>query len=245
MSDAVPATGTTTRTGQLRGLLRCSHPRQAIAFAVVIGVLARASDRPWREVLVAAGAVLVVQLLLGLGNDVSDEEYDRRAGREDKPIATGEVPRGNATYLVMVLLLVAIPLSLQNGGAAGAALLITVLVGAVHNRWLHRGAFSWVGWVLTFALLPAFLAYGGWAGGVHGAPPTWQFTAAAAAVGLCVHFLTTLPDLVDDNAAGVRNLPLRIALRTGAPRLFWATVVATVVAVYLLVAAGLDVGLRQ
>lgn len=245
MSDAARATGTTRRTGQLRALARCSHPRQAVALGVAIGVLAALSGRPLREALSAGGAVLVVQLLLGLGNDVSDEEYDRRAGREDKPLAMGDIPRGNVTYAIMVLLLVAIPLSLQNGGVAGAALLVTVLVGGAHNRWLHRGALSWLGWVVTFALLPAFLAYGGWGGGLHGAPPTWQVTVAAGAVGLCLHFLTTLPDLVQDHAAGVRNLPLRIALRTGAPVLLWITLVATVIALAALAVAGLSVGLRQ
>ncbi|HET9498920.1 MAG TPA: UbiA family prenyltransferase [Marmoricola sp.] len=245
MSNALPTTGTESRPGQLRALVRAGHPRQAVVLAVVVGVLARLTDRPWREVLVAAAAVLVVQLMLGLGNDVSDMEYDARAGRADKPLVAGDVPRGNVTYAIIVLLLLAIPLSLQSGSAAGVALLATVLVGAVHNRWLHHGALSWVGWTVSFALLPAYLSYGGWGGGVHGAPPTWQVTVAAAGVGLCTHLATTLPDLVGDHAAGSRNLPLRIALHTGAPRLLWITVVLSVLAVAGLLWAGLSVGLRQ
>jgi 4-hydroxybenzoate polyprenyltransferase len=213
--------------------------------AVAVGVLAWLTDRPGREVLVAAGAMLVVQLLLGMGNDVSDIDDDKMAQRMDKPIVSGAVPRGNVTYAIMVLLLVAIPLSLQSGTVAGLALLATVLVGGVHNAWLHRGFFSWVGWMATFALIPAFLAYGGWRGGLHGEPPTWQFTAAAAFLGLCVHLLTSLPDLVGDHAAGRKTLPLRIALHTGAPRLLWITLALTAVAVGVLLWAGLTVGLRQ
>ncbi len=55
-----------------------------------------------------------------------------------------------------------IPLSLQNGTQAGLYLLATLLVGAVHNRWLHTTALSWLGWAATFALLTFFVTYGGW-----------------------------------------------------------------------------------
>jgi hypothetical protein len=146
---------------------------------------------------------------------------------------------------MMVLVLLAVPVSVLSGTAAGAALLATLPIGWVHNRWLHRTAFSWLGWTLTFALLPAFLAYGGWSGGLHGDAPTWAVTGAAAAVGFCLHFVTTLGDLVDDNKSGARNLPLRIALRIGAPRLLVLTILLTSAAATALVVAGLTVGLRQ
>jgi len=41
----------------------------------------------------------------------------------------------------------------------------------------------------------------------------------AAALGVGVHLLRSLPGLVQDNTDGLRSLPLRIALRTGATRL--------------------------
>lgn len=230
---------------QLGTILRASHPRQALLLGLAVGVLAYVSDRGFVAALVAGAAVLVVQLALGLGNDVADLAIDRKAGTEGKPLAAGDVPRGNVTYAILVLLIVAVPLALQNGWLAGSILLGTVLVGAVHNKWLHRGLFSWVGWVVTFALLPAYLAYGSWPGEPQGPPPTWSFTAASAALGLCLHFATALPDLVQDHAAGLKTLPLRIALRTGAPRLLVITVVASVLALAGLLVAGLTVGIRQ
>jgi 4-hydroxybenzoate polyprenyltransferase len=225
-------------------LLRAAHPVQAVLLAVVVGVLAAVSDRPLRESVVAGLAVLLVQLATGLLNDVCDEPLDRRGKVRGKPIATRELPRGNATYVIAVLLLLALPAALQNGTLAGVALLATLPVAYVHDRILHRTLFSWVGWSATFALLCVFLSYGGWGGGRHGDAPTWQFTAASAFLGVCVHFLTTLPDLVDDNRSGVRNLPLRIALRTGAPRLLLVTLVVTVLALAGWVAIGLGPGLR-
>ena len=42
-------------------------------------------------------------------------------------------------------------------------------------------------------------------------------TVLAALLGIGIHSLTSLPDLVGDNHPGVSSLPLRVALRTGAP----------------------------
>ena len=242
MSDAVRISGSRSR---LRDLVRCSHPKQAVFLAAVIGVLAAVDGRPPREYLSAGGAVLAVQLALGLSNDVSDQAHDYRAQTPGKPIAQGQVAASSASYWMMVLVLLAVPLSVQNGGVAGLALLITLPIGWIHNRWLHRTAFSFLGWTLTAATLPAFLAYGGWAGGMHGEAPTWAVTGAAAAVGFCAHFVTSLGDLVADNKSGARNLPLRVALGIGAPRLLLLTITLSAASVAGLVIAGLSVGLRQ
>lgn len=241
MSEAV----STTRSGQVRDLVRSAHPKQAVFLAAVLGVLAAIDGRPEREYLLTAGAVLAVQLSLGLSNDLCDQHHDYRAQTVGKPIGSGALPASRASYWMMVLILLAVPLSVQNGAVAGVALLATLPIGWVHNRWLHRTGFSWLGWTLTFALLPAFLAYGSWPGEPHGDPPTYAVTGAAAAVGFCLHFVTTLGDLVDDNKSGARNLPLRIALRIGAPRLLVLTILLTTAAVAGLAVASLTIGLRQ
>jgi 4-hydroxybenzoate polyprenyltransferase len=214
--------------GQFRAFLRAVHPRQALAFAVAVGVLVALIGRPAREVLAAAAAVFVAQLIMGLVNDVTDVEADRRSGVSGKPVAEGIIPSGNATFAIAVLLLLALPLALQNGPEAGIFLLLTLAVGFVHNRWLHRTAWSWVGWSATFALLTYFVTLGGWGNQADGSEPFTSFVVLCAVLGLLVHFLTSLPDLVADNAAGVKHLPLRVALRTGAPRLLVLTVIATV-----------------
>lgn len=233
------------RSGRVRDLVRSAHPKQAVFLAAVIGVLAAVDGRPVREYLLAAVAVLAVQLSLGLSNDLCDQHHDYRAQTVGKPIAAGILPAGRASYWMMVLILLAVPLSAYNGNLAMLALLATLPIGWAHNRWLHRTAFSWLGWTLTFGLLPAFLAYGSWAGEPHGNPPTWAVTGAAAAVGFCMHFVTTLGDLVEDNKSGARNLPLRVALRIGAPRLLVLTILLTTAAVAGLAVASLTTGLRQ
>ncbi len=223
-TEAVPRT-----TGQLRSFVRAVHPRQALAFAVVVGVLVALMGRPFREIVAAAAAVLVAQLVMGLLNDLLDVEVDRASGAPGKPVAEGIIPPGNASFGIAVLLLLVLPLSLQNGPTAGMFLLATLVVGFVHNRWLKATALSWLGWSVTFALLTYFVTYGGWGRDADGSAPFASFVVLCAILGLLVHFLTALPDLVVDNVAKVRHLPLRVALRTGAPRLRLLTLVATVV----------------
>lgn len=225
--------------------MRCAHPKQAITFAVAMGVLALIAERPANEALTVALAVLVVQLSLGLSNDLCDEKHDVRAGTPGKPLADATVDPSSASYWMMVLVLLAVPLAVYSGVIAGIALLLTFPVGWIHNRWLHRTPFSFVGWVLTFALYPAFLSYGGWAGAADGDPPTWQVTVAAAALGLAAHFVTSLGDLVTDNKSGARTLPLVLALRIGAPRLLLITVTFTGAALAGLVTAAVSAGLLQ
>jgi 4-hydroxybenzoate polyprenyltransferase len=231
--------------GQIRSLVRAAHPRQAAAFAVVVGALVALLGRPVGEVLVAALAVFVAQLVMGLVNELLDAADDRAAQAPRKPVAEGIVPPGNASFVVAVLLLFVIPLSLQNGTEAGIFLLLTLVVGFVHNRWLHRTALSWVGWSATFALLTYFVTLGGWGKEADGSEPFTSFVVLSAVLGFFVHFLTSLPDLVVDNRSGVRHLPLRVALRTGAPRLMGLTVVGTVVVLAALVYKALTIGIAR
>ena len=141
--------------------------------------------------------------------------------------------------------LLVVPLALANGVDGRLRLPAPVAAALLGNVVLRRTAFSWLPWAASFGLLPAFLSYGGWGGQAEGDPPTMVMTVLAALLGVGVHFLLALPDLVDDNADGLRHLPLRVALRIGAPRLLVVTIVVTVFLAASVVVAGLTVGLRQ
>lgn len=80
---------------------------------------------------------------------------------------------------------------------------------------------------------------------MHGSPPTIAMTVLAALLGVGIHFLNTLPDLVEDNQTGVRHLPLRIALRLGAPKLLLLSTVYTALVAAGVVIAALTVGVSQ
>jgi 4-hydroxybenzoate polyprenyltransferase len=116
-----------------------------------------------------------------------------------------------------------------------------VLSAWLYNVPFKRTVLSWLPYVVSFGLLPAFLSYGG----LHGAPPTVAMTVVAALLGVGIHFLNALPDLVEDEETGVRHLPLRIALRVGAPRLLVVSSVFTGVMAVALVVTALTVGVRR
>lgn len=230
---------------QLGLLTRSAHPLQAIVLAALVGGVAAWDDRGVGGTLVAACGVLLTQLALGLMNDAYDAPADARGERTKKPVASGALPPGNATYLAVVLILASLPVAALNGTIAGAALLLTLPVGFLHNRILHRTPASFLGWMVTFPLLATYLAYGGWGAGKHGDMPTWQVLVSTSALGLTCHFLTSLPDLVVDHKAGLSELPLVIARRTGATVLLVITVVCLIAAVAVTVWCGLHFGLRQ
>ncbi len=233
---------------QLMGLVEAAHVVPAAAMTLGVVLVAAVSGRSLLGVLVAGAAVLVGQLFLGILNDVVDRHRDREVEREGKPIADQRLLLGNATYALAVLALLLVPLSLANGTLAGLLHLGFVVLGVYSTmRMLVRGGvLSPVPWALSFGMLAFFLAYGGVGGGLHGDAPRGSVVVLAMLLGVGVHFLRALPDLVQDNRTGVRHLPLRLALRLGAPRLLLGTVVVLVLVgaglIAVLLGAGLTAG---
>ncbi len=231
--------------GTTVSLVLAAHPLPAAAMTAALTAAAALSGRSGIECLLVAATVLSGQLTVGWVNDVVDRERDREVGRQDKPVAMGWIDPGTVTFATACVVLLVIPLSMANGTAAGIAHLAAVLSAWSYNFALKRTALSWLPYALSFGLLPAFLSYGGLGGGMHGAPPTLAMTVLAAMLGIGIHFLNTLPDLVEDNETGVRHLPLRIALRIGAPKLLWISTTYTFLVGAGIVIAALTVGLRQ
>ena len=231
--------------GQAFALALAGHPAPALAMTVGLALAAALTGRSGREVLLVAATVLTGQLTVGWIDDAVDRDRDRQVGRQDKPVAMGWVDPGTVGFAVACTVLLVVPLSMANGTAAGIAHLAAVLSAWMYTFFFKLTPFSWLPYAVSFGLLPAFLSYGGLGGGLHGAPPTLVMTGLAALLGVGVHFLAALPDLVEDNQTGVRHLPLRIALRTGATRLLWISTAFTALVATGIVVAALTVGLRQ
>ncbi|QWC83916.1 UbiA family prenyltransferase [Nocardioidaceae bacterium] len=210
---------------QLLGLLWVARPVPAAAFAAAIALVAAISGRTALGVLLAAAAAFTGQLLLAVLNDVADRRTDREVGRPGKPVADGRLIKGNATFMIALLVLLVVPLSLTNGTLAGLFHLGFLAVAAVGTFALRASVLSPLPWAASYALLPFFLSYGGVGGGTHGSVPTTAAVVLAALLGVGVHFLRALPDLVADHRGDVTHLPLRLGLRIGATRLLAATVV--------------------
>jgi 4-hydroxybenzoate polyprenyltransferase len=231
--------------GTALSLLLASHPLPAVATTLGVTVAAALTGRAPREVALVAATVLCGQLTIGWLDDVVDRDRDRFVGRQDKPVAMGWVEPGTVLFAAACAVLLVVPLSIANGTLAGIAYLGSVASAWLYNLWFKRTALSWLPHAVSFGLLPAFLSYGGWGGGMHGAPPTLAMTGLAALLGIGLHFLDVLPDLVEDKETGVRHLPLRIALRIGAPKLLALTSGYTALVVAGIIAAALTVGTAQ
>jgi hypothetical protein len=226
-------------------LLRSAHPRIAVLTALGVALVASLTGRPLREVLLVLATVLVGQAVVGWHLDLVDRRRPSAAEPGGSPLGRGLLEPGTVWFAIACATLLLVPLAVANGLVAGASYLISWVVALLGNVVLRRSWLSWLPAAVSYALLPAFVSYGGWGGQARGEPPEIAVTALAAALGVCVHVLTRLPHLVEDNREGYRHLALRIALRTGAPRLLWATLVATGLVVAALAWAGTQVGLAQ
>lgn len=224
-------------------LVRAAHPKQALVTALGLAVAAGIAGRPLREIGLVFVTVLVGQAMLGWDNDLVDRVRDERHDIGGKPIGSGLLDPGTAWFSLTCALLLVVPLSLSAGSRAGSTYLVLLLIGLIGNRFLRGSVLSFLPWVLQFGLYPAYLAYGGWSGTGPDTPPTVVMTVLAGLLGLGVHFLRALPGLVPDNKDGLRSLPLRIALKTGAPRLLVLSGVFTGAIVVAQLIAGQAIGL--
>jgi len=227
-------------------LFRASHPRQALLTAAILATAAAMAGREDKEIGLVFATVLVGQVLLGWHNDVVDADRDRSHDPHNKPVAAGHVDKSTVWFAIACAILLLVPVAIANGVEAGTAFLLYVAIGMAGNAGLlRRTRFSYLTWMASFALLPAFLAYGGWAGEGTDTPPTYLLTALAALLGIGVHLLTSLPGLVDDNKDGIRHFPLNIAIRTGAPKLLFISGIYTAAVSAGILYAALEVGLVQ
>jgi 4-hydroxybenzoate polyprenyltransferase len=226
-------------------LFQAAHPRQALLTALFVGAAAALSGREPREIAVVFATVLVGQVILGWHNDLVDRRRDARHQAPGKPLADGRLDPGTAWFALTCAVLSVVPLSITSGVTAGSAYLLSLVVGLLGNVVLRKGLFSWLPWAVSYALIPAFLSYGGWGGEFEGDPPQVLMTALFAALGVGVHFLRALWGLVPDNEDGWTYLPLKLGLRLGATRLLVLAGVYTSVVLVLIAFAATYSGLAQ
>ncbi|WP_307792486.1 UbiA family prenyltransferase [Streptomyces verrucosisporus] len=191
-------------------LLTAAHGGPALAVTAVTGLLAlRGGLRPAQTAAVTA-AVLAGQLTIGWGNDLRDLARDRAAGRSGKPLAAGDLPAGTVVRALGAAALACLVLSALTGPRAALANIVLVTgAGHAYNLGLKATRWSWAPYACAFGALPSVAT-------LAGPAQTWAApwaTGAGAALGVGAHLLNTLPDLADDERAGVRGLPHRIGER--------------------------------
>lgn len=202
--------------GVVLQVLRAGHARLAVLTALAVAGTAQLIHRSAEQVGWIFATVLVGQLVLGWHNDLTDEWDDSRHQRVTKPLVTGPLTARTLWILLAIGGVGLIPLATAVGTKAGLFYIGSVLVGMTGNVVLRTGAFSFVSWAGSYALLAFFLSYS--ADGRHsaGRPPEWGMVACFALIGIGIHIAVSLWGLVADAEDGWTYLPLRLGRKFGA-----------------------------
>jgi 4-hydroxybenzoate polyprenyltransferase len=162
-----------------------------------------------------------------------DRARDEAAGRLSKPLAAGDLSAGVALWIASGGLGLQLAASLQLGTAALGFGLVAVLSALVYNVWLSRTPWSVLPYLVSFGVLPLWIAAG------VGMPlervavaPLLVAPFAAAA-----HLANVLRDFEADAALGSRNLAQVLGRRT-AHRLAWVLATAVGLGVGVALAVG-------
>ncbi|MBH0023908.1 UbiA family prenyltransferase [Salinibacterium sp. NG22] len=187
----------------LRALARSTHPGPTVAVTLIACALAWGAGLDGWRVAVVTVMILLNQISVGLSNDWLDVARDRRTGRTDKPIASGEVSTRLVATIAIVSAVASVGLSLTLGPLAALAHAVFLASGWFYNLGLKSTAASVVPYITGFGALPAIVT-------LAAQPPhlaaAWVI-AAGSLLGVAAHFSNVLPDLEDDRETGVRGLP--------------------------------------
>ncbi|AWB94093.1 hypothetical protein C3E78_07350 [Aeromicrobium chenweiae] len=171
-------------------------------------VLAATWDASAAAVLLIGVAALTGQLTVGWTNDLVDRDRDVRAGRRDKPLATGALDVTVVRTSVAVALVGTVAASLSLGARPGTLHLALVAAGWAYDLGLKRTVLSWLPYAVCFGGLPVVVSLA-----VRDEPAALWTVAAGALLGTGAHLVNAVPDLEDDRLTGVRGLPHRLGAR--------------------------------
>lgn len=218
------------------GLVRLVHPAPAaavVALSAVLGaILSQQAGLPTfgDRVALTVLSVFGSQIVTGAMNDWADRSRDAVA-QPTKPIPSGQVSPASALALAVVGLGVQVAASAPLGVTALLLGLLAVASAVAYDLWLSRTAASFVPYLVSFGVLPVWIAAGV---GV----PLDRVVVASVLVGpfaVAAHLANMLKDFEGDAVMRSANL----AQRLGRER---ASVLAWVLAVGVGVGAGVGLG---
>jgi 4-hydroxybenzoate polyprenyltransferase len=144
---------------------RLIHPAPAVAVVALSGALGaillmqagRSIDERW---LATVAAVAGSQVFVGATNDLVDRGRDQAAGRLSKPLAGGDLGPGAALWVASGGLALQLAVSLRLGSVALLLGLGAVASALAYNLWLSRRPLSVLPYLVSFGLLPLWIAVG-------------------------------------------------------------------------------------
>jgi len=194
--------------------IRLIHPPPALAVvalsAALGAILATQAGAPIGErwlltVLAVAGS----QVFTGATNDIADRFRDS-AVRPEKPLPAGDLSLNAATWIASIGLAVQLVASWRTGELALALGVLATGSALAYNLFLSRTPLSPLPYVISFGLLPAWIAAG------VGVPIERVLPAIplVAPFAVSAHLSNTLRDFEADAAGASRSLAQVLGRRT-------------------------------
>lgn len=222
---------TVNGASRVPAIVRLVHLAPSVAVTALSGALGAIllvqSGRPLDERWLAmVAAVAGSQIFVGATNDLVDRSRDEAAGRLGKPLAAGELEPGTAVWVASLGMGIQLAASLRLGGTFTLLGLLAAGSALAYNLWLSRTPFSVLPYLVSFGILPIWVASG------VGAPldrvaiaPFLVAPFAAAA-----HLANVLRDFEADATQGSRNFA-QVLGRRRAFGLAWGLAIGTGLAV--------------
>jgi 4-hydroxybenzoate polyprenyltransferase len=187
--------------------LRVIHPAPALAVVLLTAalgaILLRQVGLPLDELwLLTVISVAGSQIFTGATNDLVDRTRDAAAARMEKPIATGRLSPNAALWIASGGLALQLAASLRLGMLPLLLGVAAVASAATYNLFLSRTPLSPIPYLVSFGLLPLWVAAG------VGQPLERVLPAVplAATFAAAAHLANTLRDWEADAATGSRSL---------------------------------------
>ena len=192
--------------GPMFAAFRLFHPAPAaavVALSAALGaILATQAGLPLGDgwaltVLSVAGS----QVFTGATNDIADRERDAM-GRPEKPLPSGELSMNAALWIASAGLALQLATSWRLGGLPLALGAVATGSALAYNLALSRTPLSPLPYLLSFGLLPAWIAAG------VGVPLERVLPAIplVAPFAMAAHLANTMRDFEADAAGGSRSL---------------------------------------
>lgn len=226
------------KVSTLGAAIRLVHPAPAaavVALSAALGAIlaTRADGSIDGRLLATVAAVAGSQVFTGALNDLVDRVRDQVAARLDKPLAAGELSPEAAAWIASGGLALQLAASLQLDPLALWLGLLASGSAFAYNVWLSRTPWSVVPYLVSFGVLPLWVAAG------VGVPlervlPAVPLVAPFAAA---AHLANVTRDFDLDAAGGSRNLAQLLG-RTRSQWLAYGTGLAVGVGVGLVLLLG-------
>jgi 4-hydroxybenzoate polyprenyltransferase len=176
-----------------------------VLLTVLIGLASANGDVSLSRVALVVLAMLSSQLAIGWSNDYVDRQTDA-LHQPWKPLPSGAVAVAQAPIAIGLALAVSLASGVALGAAPLALLMGGTAAGLAYNFRLKDTAFSWLPYVVAFALLPPFV----WTAlDVYRDELAWLYLVATPQT-LAIHIANTLPDIDADIAAGRTGLVVQL-----------------------------------